>query len=165
MGSTPVRAALAVLFCLAALLPGCGHGHEACGMHDHDPACFVCTGSEHPLTPGATLTADNGFELELVRATPTPLVSGDNEVVVKVRKDGALADGVDFTGTQSWYPTGGHGSPLLPTVTATGNPGEYTLAPVNFLHAGAWEIRFTLAAAAGTATYALPVCIEDAPGT
>lgn len=149
---------------LAVTLPACG-GQEECGMHDHDPACLVCVGNEDPLTPGETLTATNGFTLELVSAAPIPFIEGNNEMVVKVRKDGALVDGVDFAGTETFYPTGGHGSPLRPTVTPTANPGEYTLAPVNFLHAGAWELRFTLAAAAGTATYAMPLCIEAAPGS
>ena len=158
-----MRTVLVVSLLALTVLASCGHA-DACGSHSHDPTCLVCTGAEDPLTPGETLTASNGFTLELVSATPAPFIEGTNDLVVKVRKDGVLVDGVDFTGTQSWYPVGGHGSPLLPTVTTTANPGEYTITPVNFLHAGAWELRFSMTAQGVTSTYNMPLCIEEAPG-
>ena len=158
-----MRAILALSVCALVFLASCGN-EDACGGHSHDPACLVCTGSEDPLAAGEILTASNGFTIELVSATPAPFTSGNNDIVVKVRKDGTLVDGVDFAGTVSWYPQGGHGSPLLPTATATANPGEYTITPVNFLHAGAWELRFSMSAQGVTSTYNMPLCIEEAPG-
>lgn len=158
-----MRAVLAVtLFAVTTLAAACG-SEDQCGGHSHDPTCLVCTGAEDPLTPGEILTASDGFTIELVSAAPVPFIEGNNEIVVKIRKDGVLVDGVDFTGTQSWYPQGGHGSPLLPTATATANPGEYTITPVNFLHAGAWELRFNLTAQGVTSTYNMPLCIEEPP--
>lgn len=145
-------------------LAACGHDGEECGAHSHDPACLVCTGAEQPLTPGTVLTVPNGYTVELVTATPDPFVEGNNELTVRVRKDGAPAAAVDFTGTDTWYPNGGHGSPLRPTVTPGATAGDYTLTQINFLHAGSWELRFMLGGTADPATYALPVCVEEAPG-
>lgn len=155
-----------VLFVLSlglAPLAACG-SDDPCGSHSHDPACLVCQGDEDPLTPAEVWTASNGFTIELVSATPTPFIAANNELVVKVRKDGTLTDGVDFTGTTSWYPPGGHGSPLLPIVAATGNPGEYRLTQVNFVHAGVWELRFVVAGGGATGTVNVTFCIEEAPG-
>ncbi len=154
--------ALAVAVAVAASTASCGHD-DACGGHSHDPACLVCTGDENPLTPGTMVTASEGFTIALVSATPSPFVDANNELVVRIRKDGTLTDGVDFTGTQTWYPPGGHGSPLLPTATATGTAGEYTLGQINFLHPGRWELRFALAAGGAAGAVDVPVCIEDAP--
>lgn len=161
-----MRAVLIASALALALVPlaACGHD-DACGSHSHDPACLVCTGGEDPLTPGEVLIASNGFTVELVSAAPAPFVEElGNEVVIKVRKDGTLVDGVDFTGTTTWYPAGGHGSPIFPTATATANPGEYRLSPLNFLHEGAWELRLSMLAQGVTGTYAMPLCIESAPG-
>jgi hypothetical protein len=152
----------------ATSLAGCG-SDDACGGHSHDPACLVCEGDEDPLTAGSMFTATNGFTIELVSVTPSPMVSGNNVIVVKVRQGGNLVDGVSFAPsseltTQTWYPAGGHGSPLLPTVTPTANPGEYELTNVNFLHAGQWEMRFRVANGAVVGEYFMKLCIEEAPG-
>jgi hypothetical protein len=162
---------IAVLLAALVLTPlaaACGH-EDACGGHSHDPACLVCDGSENPLTPGSMLTASSGFTVELVTVTPTPMTNGNNVMTVKVRQDGNLVDGVAFYEsetfkTETWYPAGGHGSPLLPTVTATGNPGEYTLTAVNFLHAGHWEMRFRMSLGGVMSELFVPLCIEEAAG-
>ncbi len=143
-----------------AALPACGH-HDECGGHSHDPACLVCTGAEDPLTPGTVHDAGNGFTIELVSATPTPFNDALNQAVIRVSKDGLLADGVDLTGTESWYPPGGHGSPLRAAFAAGANPGEYVISSINFVHAGPWELRFRLALDGATGEYFMPVCIED----
>lgn len=152
---------LVLLSALAlAALPACGN-HDECGGHSHDPACLVCSGSEDPLTPGTIHDAGNGFTIELVSATPTPFVDALNQAVIRVNKDGAPADGVDLTGTETWYPAGGHGSPLRPAFAPGANPGEYTITSISFVHAGPWELRFRLALAGATGEYFMPVCIED----
>jgi hypothetical protein len=156
--------ALAATFALAvAPLAACSED-DKCGGHSHDPVCLVCQGDEDPLTPGESLAASNGFTLELVSAVPTPFNDELNELTVRLRKDGNLVDGADFTGTKTWYPPGGHGSPLLPMIAPAGATGEYHLTGINFVHAGRWELRFNLTSAGTTSEYFMPLCIEEAPG-
>lgn len=156
-----MRALLVPVLSLSlASLPACGH-EDSCGGHSHDPACLVCLGDENPLTPGTMVTAENGFTIELVSAAPVPFVDSLNQLVVRIRKDGNLVDGVLFDGTTTWYPPGGHGSPLLPVVASTTNPGEYEITSVSFIHPGRWELRFALAAGGDTGSYFMPLCIED----
>ena len=141
-------------------LPACGN-HDECGGHSHDPACLVCNGAEDPLTPGTIHDAGNGFTIELVSATPTPFVDALNQAVIRVSKDGTLAENVVLDGTETWYPPGGHGSPLRPAFAAGTNPGEYVISSISFVHAGPWELRFRLALDGATGEYFMPVCIED----
>lgn len=149
---------------LGAALAGCGHEDDPCAGHSHDEACLVCHGDEDPVTPGSVKAGDGGtFSIEIVSADPSPLVNANNTLVVEVLdRGGQPVEGATFTKVEPFYPPGGHGTPITPTVTET-LPGEYTITEVNFVHAGRWELRFDVEKDGATDHVVMTVCIEEAP--
>ena len=106
---------------LALLLAGCG---DAGGR-----------GSERQ-----TIMSDHGLLRIEVRPTPDPPVRGDNVVqLVITNAAGAPVDGLQLD-AQPWMPAHGHGTSVIPTVTAQGG-GQYQLDHVYLYMAGTWELR------------------------
>jgi hypothetical protein len=151
---------LVLLVPIALAVAGCGND-DPCAGHSHDPACLVCEGDEDPVP--STVEGDSGnLSVEIVSSDPAPLINANNTIVVRVLdSSGASVEGATFTLVEPWYPPGGHGTPVIPTVTES-TPGEYTITEVNFLHEGRWELRFDVADGATTDHVVFTLCIEEA---
>ncbi|NVB40415.1 FixH family protein [Pseudenhygromyxa sp. WMMC2535] len=104
---------------------------------------------------------------ELVRATfvsaaPAPPAMGDNTWVLNFTDaDGLVLDELGITVTPT-MPDHGHGSSVAPVVSATGNPGEYSVASLDLYMEGYWEVAFALELAEGGAQDSLSFgfCVE-----
>jgi len=120
----------------AALLGACGGG---AGPTDG--------GESFPDAPLLSLSSrSGGLHLEL-RSSPQPPVRGKDAVRLTFTDDGgAPVDGLDVA-VQPWMPAMGHGSSVVPTVTARGQ-GEYDLSNLYLAMPGTWELRMTLSGTA-----------------
>ncbi|MEP6860887.1 MAG: FixH family protein [Deltaproteobacteria bacterium] len=87
-------------------------------------------------------------DFKLMSIDPAPVVRGNNTWIVQVDSmssgvvgspmDGATLSAVPF------MPAHQHGSPITATVMPTGNPGEYTMGPINLWMPGVWETTISV---------------------
>jgi hypothetical protein len=156
---------LALLTLALAMIGGCGDEEPGeCAGDTHEPQCLVCNGDEDEMAAGTTKAGET-FTIEIVSSDPSPHLEGNNDLRVRVLDaDGAPVDGVDFTKVEPFYPPGGHGTPIVPEVTATGTAGEYDIARINYIHEGRWELRFELASGASTDAILFVICVAAPDG-
>jgi hypothetical protein len=131
--------------CWLALLAAAG-----CGSSGPGPAGF-------PATPLLTASSASGALTLEVFSDPQPPVRGN--VPVRFRFTDAAGHPVDglTLAVVPWMPAMGHGSSVVPTVTALGE-GRYDLANLYLFMPGQWELRTTISGGASdTAAPALPV--------
>jgi hypothetical protein len=100
--------------------------------------------AEEALT---TMPTKSGALSVAVRTAPEqPPVQGiDSVQYVFTDKDGAPVDGLTLA-VQPWMPTMGHGSSIVPTVTASGD-GTYVVTDVELFMPGEWVLRTTIGGA------------------
>jgi hypothetical protein len=147
---------------LASSLIGCAED-DPCSGHVHDPICLVCEQADHDsFEAGSAVTGEAGtFTIEIVSSAPAPHVEGNNDLVIKVLDDSNQpVEGIDFELIQTWYPPGGHGSPIEPIAVDMGG-GEYQLTLINYVHNGIWWLRFLLGDGARSDEVIFEFCILD----
>ena len=106
-----------------------------------DPPATAAQG--FPATPYATLTSDSGELSVEVRTAPTqPPTRGTLSVELFVRSvAGVPQDGLTVS-VIPWMPYMGHGTSVVPTVTAEGG-GKYLVSNLSLFMPGTWELRTT----------------------
>jgi len=94
-------------------------------------------------SPLVTATSAGGSLSVDVRTSPQPPIEGlqEAQVVVTDTASGQPVDGLSLT-VVPWMPAMGHGTSLVPTVTAKGN-GVYEIDQLSLFMAGEWELRLT----------------------
>jgi hypothetical protein len=107
------------------------------------PACSGApeASSGFPAAPYTSVSTDHqALTLELRTAPTQPPERGTNLMQLRV-VDAARApkDGLQLS-VVPWMPAHGHGSPTVPTVTATGD-GTYRVDGVDLPMPGTWELR------------------------
>jgi hypothetical protein len=163
----------------------CGEGlicdvHDGLGTcqedHSHDThadthATGTDTGTDTEAEGCAAETRDDEFAIGLsksgqlvtatfVSADPALPIKGDNTWVLSITDlGGAPLDGLTIQVTPM-MPDHGHGTAVVAEVMATGNPGEYTLTPVNLFMAGYWEVTLDVTSDAGQDSVMFGVCVE-----
>jgi|HubBroStandDraft_6_1064221.scaffolds.fasta_scaffold959447_2 hypothetical protein len=97
-----------------------------------------------PETAYATATSDGMKLVVEVRTAPQPPVAGMNEaeLVVSDSRTGQGVDGLSL-GVVPWMPAMGHGTSIVPSVTAQGN-GRYLVTNLSLFMPGTWELRTTV---------------------
>jgi subtilisin family serine protease len=87
---------------------------------------------------------------------------GDNTWTVAITDvDGQPLADASFTAITPFMPDHGHGTPVEAIATATANPGEFTLTPVNLFMAGLWEVTLDIDAGGGTTdAVVFAFCVE-----
>jgi hypothetical protein len=142
---TPLRFALAV-----ALLLACD---SQPGSDDHDHAHETDTGEQSDCEAE---TRDDEFMIGLsksgasvtvtfVSADPAPPIKGDNTWTVTLSDPTA-----SITTVTPFMPDHEHGTAVEAVVSATANPGEFVLTPVNLFMSGLWEVTLDISTQAGT---------------
>ncbi len=98
--------------------------------------------------------ANGAIDFKLMSIDPAPAVRGNNTWVVQIDSmpSGSPVDGASVSATP-FMPAHQHGSPITPAVTPTGNPGEYSISPINLWMPGVWQT--TLTVTSGTADRAV----------
>jgi hypothetical protein len=84
--------------------------------------------------PGMIRTGANGAMIELVSSDPAPPARFYNTFIVR-------SPGGPITAVTPFMPAHGHGTQTPVVITATGNPDEYELDPVDLWMPGLWEVR------------------------
>jgi hypothetical protein len=137
-------------------------GLAACGttssMGDDDGSnvdCSIVQGVD-TFTPMLEHQGVNGnIDFKLISIDPAPQPArGDNTWVVQINSMasgvvGSPMDGATLTVTP-FMPSHQHGTPIQVTVQPAGQPGQYTLTPVNLWMPGVWET--TINVSSGTTT-------------
>jgi hypothetical protein len=87
-----------------------------------------------------TVTSDSGL-LRVELTIPTPLVVGDDQVEMSITRiaDGSPLDGMTVS-IVPFMPSMGHGTSVIPTVTAEGE-GRYLVTNLYLFMPGTWELR------------------------
>ncbi|HEY3807269.1 MAG TPA: FixH family protein [Kofleriaceae bacterium] len=98
-----------------------------------------------PLVQVAESASSSGGYMVDVLAHTSMLTRGnyDLEYIVTDATDGSPVDGLTLT-IEPWMPAMGHGTPIVPTITALGS-GSYSLDDVDLFMAGLWQLRTTVA--------------------
>lgn len=166
------RASLHLLLALplsfAPALLGCDDGSSTDNQEDSGTES-----GEHMMADCSMEDRDDEFAIGLsksgeatvvsfVAADPAPPAMGDNTWTVTVSDPGGepLAD-ASITAVTPKMPDHGHGTPVEAVATATANPGEFTITPVNLFMAGYWEVTLDIDAGGGTTdSVVFAFCVE-----
>jgi hypothetical protein len=131
---------------LLIALAACGSGG---GTSDADDAvdCSTVTGVDTYTVGLEKMGAAGAVDFKLMSIDPAPVVRGNNTWVLQLD---AIADGSPMAGASvtatPFMPAHQHGSPITPVVTATANPGEYSISPINLWMPGVWTTTIALSA-------------------
>jgi hypothetical protein len=150
-------------YLLVALVAACGN------MDSGDDApvdCTMVTGTDTFTVGLEKMGAVGTLDFKLMSIDPAPQpVRGDNTWIVQLNSMnnsvvGAPIDGAALEVTP-YMPAHGHGTPIIPTITPTGDAGQYKVAPVNLWMPGVWQTTIKATPAGGTAdkavyTFCLP---------
>ena len=99
------------------------------------PPTVDCDGEPADVySPGMIRTSANGAMIELISSDPAPPARFYNTWVVR-SPDGPI------TAVTPFMPAHGHGTQTPVVITATGNPDEWQLDPVDLWMPGLWEVR------------------------
>jgi hypothetical protein len=123
---------LFALISVLSLLAGCGSSAPACNPSP--------TFSSPPYLTGIKSSSGNltlSVSLDPASTPPEQRCFGVQYVVTD--SSGAPVDGLELT-VQPWMVQMGHGSSVVPTVTAKGQ-GIYVLTSVDLFMAGEWQLR------------------------
>jgi hypothetical protein len=126
---------------ISMLVAACGGGGD--GGADAAIDCSTVTGVD-TFTVGLEKAGVGGMvDFKLMSIDPAPVVRGNNTWIVQVDSMssgvvGSPMDGATLSATP-FMPAHQHGSPITATVMPTGNPGEYTMGPINLWMPGVWE--------------------------
>lgn len=110
----------------------------------------ACTSSDAPvdvnagpLVQVAESTSNKGMYHVVVLAHDSALPRGnyDLEYIFTTTADDSPVDGLAMT-IVPWMPAMGHGTPIVPTITAVGG-GVYDLSDIDMFMAGLWQLRTT----------------------
>ncbi len=163
MRSSAVMSSVYRVMCAAVALAAIA----ACGGEDPPPVVTpsACDGQAvDTYAPGMTKGSEGGhFTVQLVESTLAPPDRGDNGFKLRVTDSAGSAVPDATMMVRPWMPNHGHGStPEVFTPTATGQPGELEVGPINFFMPGLWELRVIVSSAAmqvnERATFAF--CVE-----
>jgi hypothetical protein len=126
-------------------LVGCAGNGSSSGDDDGSDVvdCSTVTGTDTFTVGLEKMGAAGNADFKLMSIAPAPVVRGDNTWVVQINSMssgvvGNPMDGATVTGTP-YMPAHQHGSPIIADVTPTGNPGEYSIAPINMWMPGVWQ--------------------------
>jgi hypothetical protein len=93
--------------------------------------------------------ASNTFSVKLTSINPNPVFKGNNAWTIQVvDKSGGPVTGASIT-VKPFMPDHGHGSSIIPQVTAGADPGSYDISLLNLFMPGIWTV--TIVVTTGTA--------------
>lgn len=133
---------------------GCGGTTDPGGDGSDFPDMFDCahdTRGETYVDGFEKPSSDGTLDFTLVHANPAPPSRGDNTWVLQVNAMTAGVVGEPMDGIEAmikvkpFMPDHQHGSPIATAVTPVdGQPGQYTLDPVNLWMPGVWETTLSV---------------------
>ena len=146
-------ALLALPFALPLVLAGCDKGDDSSDDHAHShetgdtgeqPADCTAETRDDEFMIGLSKTGTTAT-VTLVAADPVPPILGDNSWTLAITDAGGepITD-AQITTVMPMMPDHGHGTSVAAEVTATDNPAEFVVSPVNLFMAGLWEITLDL---------------------
>lgn len=146
---------------LACTLAACG-GDDG-SMDDVD--CSKVTGTDTFVVGLEKPGIGGNLDFQLMSADPAPPARDDNTWTVQLNSMaagvvGAPIDGATLTATP-FMPSHQHGSPIRAEITpVAGQPGQYTISPVNMWMPGVWETTIKATSGDTTDTAVYRFCIN-----
>jgi hypothetical protein len=135
--------ALGVVVVAAVCLTACGHLMMM--MHG--------TGAKRPAVedfgPGPRVSASQTYRAMLIADGPLRTRKLQTVQVVITDRDGHPVDGVTI-GIDGGMPEHGHGLPTRPRISKAFGGGTYEIEGLRFNMSGWWELKLSIAGAAGT---------------
>jgi hypothetical protein len=148
------------LFALTFALTSAGCDSADDHDHDHDASDCAAETRDDEFAIGLS-KAGTTAAITFVAADPAPPALDDNTWTVVVSDlDGQPLADASITAVIPRMPDHGHGTPIEALVSATDNPGEFTISPVNLFMAGFWEISFDLELAGTSEQVVFGFCVE-----
>jgi len=134
---------MAPLLLAVGLAAACG-GDDDSQSADGGIDCALIMEGQDVYAPNLEKVGANGYTVQLMSATPAPPAKGNNSWRIHVADPTqTAADGLGID-VNPYMPAHGHSTPIEAVVTPTGDPGEYTLDPVNLFMPGIWEVTLEL---------------------
>jgi hypothetical protein len=109
--------------------------------------------------------ASGNIDFKMMTIDPAPPARGDNTWVVQLNQMasgvvGSPMDGATLTVTP-FMPSHQHGTPVEVQITPAGQPGQYTLTPVNLWMPGVWETTINVSSGSTTDHAVYKFCIPS----
>ncbi len=129
----------------------CSSSNSSDAADSGAPVSLCATDSRaQTFTAGMEQTgASNTFSVKLTSINPNPVFKGNNAWTIQVvDKSGGPVTGASIT-VKPFMPDHGHGSSIIPQVTAGADPGSYDISLLNLFMPGIWTV--TIVVTTGTA--------------
>ncbi|HTM23356.1 MAG TPA: hypothetical protein VL172_22695 [Kofleriaceae bacterium] len=124
------------LLLLSVLVAACGGGTAAPDAEPGDAADYIDCGdlTADGMRVDMVRTGETGSRIQIMALDPDPPARFENAWIV------ASPDG-PITAVTPWMPEHGHGAQTPAVITATGDPDQYSLDPLDLWMPGLWEVR------------------------
>jgi len=153
---------LSLFACLG--LAACGGGSsgpDAAEMVD----CSTVTGVDTFHVGLEKMGAMGALDFQMMSVDPAPPARGNNTWVVQVNamQAGVVGNPVDGASlvVTPFMPAHQHGTPIPVGITPAGQPGQYTLTPVNLWMPGVWETTIQVTSGSTTDSAVYKFCIPS----
>jgi hypothetical protein len=153
-----------MILCLG--LAACGTNAPADDDGGGEVDCSMVQGVDTFVVPLKKAGANGNVEFQMLSIDPAPQPArGDNTWVVQINEMasgvvGSPMDGATFEVTP-FMPAHQHGTPVEVQITPAGQPGQYTLSPVNLWMPGVWETTISVTSGSTTDHAVYRFCIPN----
>jgi hypothetical protein len=146
--------------CASSTSGGGGTGASTGGTVTTDSVCATDPRAT-PYSAGLSATATSGSKLSILTADPAPPVTGENTWTIKLTDaTGAPMSGATIA-LKPYMPDHGHGSSIVPQVSAMPADGTYQVKLIDLFMPGIWENTFTITPASGPVeTVVFTFCVD-----
>lgn len=146
-------------------------GLAACGSSDGGPDasdmvdCSTIQGTDTFRVGLEHQGANGAVDFQMMSADPAPPARGDNtwEIQLNTMSSGVVGSPLDGAtiNVTPFMPAHQHGTPVQVQVTPAGDPGQYTLSPVNLWMPGVWETTIDVSSGSTTDHAVYKFCIPN----
>ena len=153
-----------MILCLGLGLAACGTNS---GDDDTDPPvdCSMVQGTDTFTVPLEHQGANGKIEFQMMSAEPAPPARGDNTWIVQLNSmaSGVVGNPIDGATIHvtPFMPAHQHGTPVEVQIAPAGQPGQYTLSPVNLWMPGVWETTIDVTRGSTTDRAVYHFCIPN----
>ena len=152
-----------MILCLG--LAACGTNAPADDDGSGDVDCSAIQGTD-TFTVGLEHQGANGnIDFKMMSADPAPPSRGDNTWVVQLNtmSSGVVGNPMDGATLHvtPFMPSHQHGTPVEVEIAPAGQPGQYTLSPVNLWMPGVWETTIDVTSGSTTDHAVYRFCIPS----
>jgi hypothetical protein len=132
---------------------------------ESQPQASICDNFDtayDTIVAGLTKTGANALlQVRYVSSSPAPPAEGDNQWTVQLLDmAGAPLTTGAMTKVKPWMPDHGHGTTIVPTMSAMDADGMVDVTDIDFRMPGVWTLTFTAETGGKVDTATFGVCIN-----